>query len=157
MIQANTYFLIRRNQTNLSEANWVTVVNLVKQIVGVNGLPNHKLHWRGNLDTFVLDDVTYSNEYIFEALFPVNAVSFEAFKNKLVNAFNVDPALVTYTTGALTIEDRPSAFATYRYQGTIRMYLGLFGWADEDSPCTWEESRVEAVNYIIDRIAEWEQ
>jgi hypothetical protein len=108
-----------------------------------------------NGDPDIPNDV-YSNEYIFEAMFNPNAVDFDAFQNKLVQAFNVDPALVTYTSGAQVIAVRPSAFASYRYQGTIRMNLGLFGWADENSPATWAESRVEAVAYLIAHKDDWE-
>jgi hypothetical protein len=165
MNQAHFYFIIRRVQANLNEANWVTVVELVKTIVGVEnheGQPAYHLHWRGNLDTFEVDNgdpdipnAVYSNEYIFEARFAPNAVDFDAFKNKLVNAFGVDPEDVTYTTGQQTLQDRPSVFGTYKYNAVNRMIVGLFGWADEDSPPTWEESRVETIAYLKAHIGNW--
>lgn len=158
MVQSKLYFIIRRNQANLSEANFATVVNLVKDIVGINGQPANHNHWRGNLDTYVnIDDgLTYSNEYIFEAQFAQDAVSFDSFKTKLVNTFGVNPEDVTYTTGTQTVKDRPSVFATYKYNSINRLIVGLFGWADENTPCTWEQSREEAKQYIINNIASWE-
>ena len=141
------YMLLRRNVANLSANNWQRTIALFDAIVSNSPAAHHQLRKRASLN---------GNEVIYRCQFNANAVSFETCKNKLASAFEVDPALITYTTGTQNGLVRPNAFATYRY-GTIRLYVGLFGCASDDDLCTREQSWVEALYYVYDQHkAEWE-
>ena len=160
---AHLYIGVER--MTLPAASWVLLVDEVMALKGVGNAAHEQLQTRGNLDTFtyVPDDpqteedetVMYSNLYIFEAQFPANSIDFDKFKTRLVNLFGVDPALVTYTTGTTTIVDRQTVFATYKYNNINRIRIGLFGCEDDNTLCTWEQSRVEADGNIMDNLAEW--
>lgn len=150
------YVLIQRIIANLSEQNWAAVVDLTRQIV-VNQASNHPeytLQERGSLDVFEYSGKIYSNVIIFEGFFKKDVVDFERFKIKMEAALEVDSSTVDYTLGQQTVKDRPSIFATYRYNilntPQNRMRVALLGCESEDALCTWNESRIEAVQYIID-------
>lgn len=144
------YFAIERYTANLNEANWITLIEEVRQIVGVDGTDHahNRLQERGNLDTFENEGETYSNLYIYEANFSEGAVSFDKFQNRLVNLFGVDPDKVTYSTVTTTIKTRLSCFGTYKYNNVNRVRVGLFGCASDSDLCTWGQSRVECVAFI---------
>jgi hypothetical protein len=143
------YIGVRRVTANLSAANWAAVIALFDAIVSNHLSAHERLQKRVRLD---------GNEVLYRCRFAVNAVSFEKCGDKLASAFGVDRGLVTHTTGTLTLKNRLSAFATYRYGGQNRLIVGLFGAESDDILCTRQESRDEAAQYIeTDHTAEWNE
>ena len=162
------YFLIWRIIDNLNEENWVSLMGLVKQIVGAGRNPNQVFRARGNLDTFeevVGQDeeendivVVHSNAYIVAAHFQSGAVSFAKFKNRMINHFEVDEENVSYEVMHNELsdqKDRPSAVAEYT-MGTHRISVMLFGCASDSQLCTKHESGEEMRHYIQMHKAVWE-
>jgi len=160
------YFAIERFPANLNEDNWATLINEIRQIVGVGGDPPYCLTERGDLDTFVyvvddpeteeVEEVEHSNIYFYEARFRKGAIDFAKFRNRLITIFDVNPVQVTYTTGTVTIRDRPSCFATYKYKDKNRIRVGLLGCASDSELCTWAESRIECDGYLLIAPSAWE-
>jgi hypothetical protein len=143
------YIGVRRVTANLSAANWAAVVALFDAILSNHLSAHERLQKRLRLD---------GDEVLYRCRFPANAVSFDRGGNKLADAFNVDRALVTYTTGTLTLKDRLSCFATYRYNGQNRLIVGLFGGESDEVLCTRQESRDEAAQYVdVDHTVEWSE
>lgn len=140
----NGYIVFERVITNLNESNWVTLLNLVKTIIS-NGQKTHqKLHWRGNADTFVLNDKTYSNEYIFQASFNLSDITLEKFRLRLVNAFEVADNTVTYSVSKVTLANRQTVIAIYKHNTVNQFRVAFLGVETADSVSTREESAHEA-------------
>jgi len=152
------YFLISRITDYLNEANWVTLIDELDQIVGVIDVdqPYERVFRRGNLDTFEYNDETYSNAYIYIANFAPGAIDFDKFQNRLVNLFDVEPEAVTYTTQQQIIRDRPSVVATYTYGANNRIRVMLAGCASDSELCTRRESNTEVCGYLADNAVDWE-
>lgn len=132
---------------NLGNSAWVDVLNLIKQIIGRGNRPHQKLHWRGSPDTFELDDVAYSNTYIFAADFNLTDITFERFRKRLVSAFDVPDESVTFTQGTSTIKDNPTTFATYRHNAINRFRVGVLG-CEIEGGCSYAMSHAEVLEYI---------
>jgi hypothetical protein len=143
------YIGVRRVTANLSATNWAAVVALFDAIVSNHLEAHHRLQKRVSLN---------GDEVLYRCRFNENAVSFEKCGDKLASAFGVDRGLVTHTTGTITLKDRLSCFATYRYNGQNRLIVGRFGCESDEVLCTRQESRDEAAWYVeVDHGAEWSE
>lgn len=137
---------------------WIDLMTLIWQIANNHTLPHEKMHWRGSLDIFDHEGTTYSNDYVIQARHPANSVSYEAFQNRLANAFNVAVENISYDIDTLTVVARPTTYATYKYNAVSRFRLAVMGCASMEELCTLEQSRIETAGYIYDpsRIGNWE-
>jgi hypothetical protein len=155
------YFAISRFTANLNDDNWVTLVDEVRNIVSVieANQPYERVFGRGNMDTFNYgteeEPNWYSNAYIFIGHFPAGAVDFDKFKERLIDLFGDPPGETTYTTNTVILRDRPSVFATYKYNAINRIRVSLFGCASDTELCTRHESNNELLQFLADNAAEW--
>ena len=146
MIRWHGYIVIQF-LPGLSEAHRQTLIARIDRIESVGKASHQLLQKRTSLDgLFVL----------YECDFPAHAVEFDFIAGWLVDLFEVDPALVTYTTGTLTIFNRLSCFATYKYGGVNRLRVGLLGCESDAVLCSRAESGAEADYYVnVAHGAEW--
>ena len=151
------YFTVSRITANLGESNWITLIELVRQIQVNGGRTEYELQERGNVDRFeqVIDEDTsvwWSNQYNFEARYAENAVSFDRFANKLADAFEVDVEDVSYIEG---IDEYGNVYATYKYGGYYRFELMLMGCPYDYELCDWETSAQATRDFIAANKATW--
>lgn len=156
------YFIVTRNVDNINGDNWVLLVDELDEIVGVDAqrYPQNINRNRG----IVIDrfnhgteeiPIWYSNRYIFAAKFNESAVSFEEFRNRLVDLFEVPDHKVTYTTATQTHRYQPSVTATYDLNDQPRITVELLGRAADDQLCTTEESRQEGLQCLDNDKVAW--
>jgi hypothetical protein len=136
------YFIISRITTNLGDSNWISLIELVRQIQCNGGRTEYELQERGNADKFeqVIDEDTsiwWSNQYLYEARYAENAVSFDKFAQKLSEAFGVPIEDISYSTN---LDSAGNVYATYIYNTENRFRLALMGCADDTNLCDWETS-----------------
>ena len=100
--------------------------------------PAHLCHWRTRLD---------GEAAIFEALFADDALTVDAFKNRLAAIFGVDPATIDHdlTAGTNTV-------VVFSRGGTDYLRVALFGGL----AATWDESGDACRAYLAANAAEWE-
>ena len=147
------YIAIER--LNLGAANWVLLVTAINELSIIGGANQYELQDRGNTDTFVYEDETYSNAYTWEARFAFGQITIDNIKNKLAAIFEKDPADIGHSANKLTFRERPTAILTFTYGGQNLIRLAIFGCDSEDDLCTWNESRIEHNGYITDNAEEW--
>lgn len=150
------YFAIERLPLLSSDENWYTILASTYALEGVDRAVHQRNHWRGCVDTVVYGEHILPRIVIFEADFPADSVSFAAYRTRLANAVGVDPATVTLDESNVTFGVRPSALCVFARSGN-RMRVGLFGCQSDEILCTREESRIEAVAYINNNIAIFEE
>jgi hypothetical protein len=153
------HFYLGSDNLNLDNENWKTLIDEIRQIVGVGDLPAQQLAEVGNNEHIVVGLETYSEKYIYEANFPENSVNFDKFTNRLANLFEVDSSEISYTTQLVSFPNsiRQTVLATYAYNGKNRFRVGMFGFLADDQPCTWEESKWECQRYKIANADEWDE
>jgi len=100
-------------------------------------------HWRTRLD---------GNAAIFEARFPDEALTVQAFKARLGAIFGIDPltiddAMITRNWGGQT-----TPVVTFSRGGTDYVRMALFGGLN----ATWAESGDACRAYLAENAAEWE-
>lgn len=153
------YFIVTRNVTHVNEANWALLIDELDALNGASRLPNEMNHNRGDMDMFNNGDEEtpdwYSNCYIYTAKFNVGAVSFDKFKNRLINLFDVPEHKVTYATSQRTIRNRPSVTAIYSLQNNERLAVELLGCVSDSVLCTWQQSNDEVLGLIYDDVVQW--
>jgi len=147
MERCHLYVIFQR--LTLSDAHWQTLIARIDTIQSVGKASHQLLQKRTSLDgLFVL----------YECDFPAHAVEFDFIESWLVDLFDVDPALVSYTTGTQTIRNRLSCFATYKYNAVNRLRVGLFGCESDTILCSRAESGAEADYYVnVAHGAEWNE
>lgn len=137
----------------LGDANWVALITLIREIQTNGRRSAYRLVERGNLNTFVdANNDLWSYEYIYEANYAENAVSFAKFAQKLANAFGKPVEDVSYTTA---LDAQGNVEATYQYNAVDRFTLTLFGCPDDANLCTWEESADAADAHITANSSLW--
>ena len=150
------YFTVSRITANLGEANWITLIELVRQIQCNGGRTEYELQERGNADLFeqVIDEdnsIWWSNQYNFEARYQENAVSFDKFAQKLATAFDVPIETISYATA---LDEWGNIEATYR-KAEDRFSLTLMGCTDDINLCDWETSAQATRDYFAANGAAW--
>jgi hypothetical protein len=100
-------------------------------------------HWRTRLD---------GDAAIFEALFSDNALTVDAWKNRLGAIFGVDPATVDNDANILSFSGGSTPVVVFSRSGTNYIRVALFGGVG----ATWDESRVECRGYLALYSDQWE-
>ena len=100
-------------------------------------------HWRTRLD---------GEAAIFEALFNENALTVAAFKSRLGNIFDVDPATIDHVAAGRSYAGGTTAVVTFSRGGTDHLRFALFGGVNT----TWAESGDECRGYLAANRDEWE-
>ena len=104
-------------------------------------------HWRTRLD---------GQAAIFEALWNENAITIDAFRQRLATLFNIDPETIDHDVSLFTFAARQSAVVTFSRNGTNYLRTVFFGYAGGDDWPTWNESGDEARAYLRLYQEEWE-
>ena len=153
-------FFYTKKEATMSYANWVKYANLVRQIIGIGNDSWMRTSIRGNLDRFNAGTeeapLWYSTEFIVSARFNRSIINPATIKGWLVDAFEVNPATVTYEVGAVTIAERPTAYCDYAYNGSPQLRIAFFGIATASETCTYKESNIEALAWVAAHKALWE-
>jgi hypothetical protein len=100
--------------------------------------PAHLMQFRPSLD---------GSRAIFEALFNADNITVVSIKAKLATAVGVDPSLIDDSTQQTVY----GPLVTYSVASVDRLRYLVYGGG-----ATWEESRVQARQFILDNYAEWE-
>jgi hypothetical protein len=144
------YFIVSRITANLGESNWIDLINLIRQIQTSGRRTEDQLQELGNLDRFeeVIDEDTsiwWSNQYMYEASYAEDAVSFDKFSQKLADAFGVDINDISYVEA---MDGSGNVYATYIYGGKNRFRLALMGCPDDVNLCDRETSAQATRDHI---------
>lgn len=105
--------------------------------------PNHLCHWRTRLD---------NEAAIFEARFNEDALTVEAFTNRLANIFGVDPSTIDVDISQLDFAGHGTTVAVFARTGTNYLRMALFG----TKQATWDESHEEVLAYLASNLEAWE-
>ena len=165
------YFVAQWLTANLNENNWVTLVDLLDQIIGNGNNADEQQSSRGAVDGFWWDTGEvdaedepilkwYSNLYIYRAKFNEEAVKFDKFVNRLETVFEVAPGSVTYTAAHNPIGQqryRPSVVASFKFGASNRIRVALMGCASDATVdlCSKKESNEEVLQMLADNPAVW--
>ena len=84
---------------------------------------------------------------VFEAAFAEDALTVDAFKQRLGSIFGVSPATIAADVSTVTLAERASVVAMFSRSGTDYLRVALFGGVD----ATWAESRIEALAYLASK------
>ena len=109
--------------------------------------PAHLNHWRTRLD---------GDAAIFEALFDEDHITVGAFKGWLGTIFSVSPTTIDHSLVTVTLDTRASAVVTFSRGGTDYLRVVFFGYAGGGEWPTWNESRIECGQYLLNNIQDWE-
>lgn len=136
---ANKHLYLAVENIGLTNAQRDTFVDALKQL----GPDRHQqpaclCHWRIRLD---------NQAAIFEALFNENALTVDAFKNRLATIFNVDPSTITDTVQSTQY----GPLVIFARSGDRLRFL-LFGGVN----ATWMESGDACRAYLAANRDEWE-
>jgi hypothetical protein len=101
--------------------------------------PAHLMQFRPSLD---------GSRAIFEALFNADNLTVVSIKAKLAAAVGINASLIADSAQQTAY----GPLVTYSVASVDRMRFLVFG----GGAATWEESRVQARQFIIDNYAEWE-
>lgn len=142
----HVYFGIENLALNETQrAALVSVLNVLGPLN--NSQPAFNNHRRVRLD---------GNAAIYESLWDEDTITVQTFKNRLGTIFGVDPATITHTVTLVTFAARQTVVVTFRYGATNYLKVVFFGYAGDGNWPSWEQSRGEAVQYIINNKAAWE-
>lgn len=105
--------------------------------------PARRCHWRTRLDGEVV---------IFEAAFDEDALSVERFKRRLGAILGVSWVTIGADVSHVAFGIRPSPVVVFSRSGVDYLRVALFGGVGG----TWEQSRGEALAYLLANAAGWE-
>ena len=124
----------------LNDTQRDTLIDALKQLgPKSHPQPSHLCHWRIRLD---------NQAAIFEALFNENALTDDAFRNRLATIFDVEPDTITDTVQ----QTQYGPLVTFARSGDRLRFL-LFGGIN----ATWMESGDACRAYLAANRDEWEQ
>ncbi len=145
MMNRHVYFGIENINLNAAQrAALVAVLNVLGPLN--NAQPCENNHRRVRLD---------GDAAIYESLWNEDTITIPTFKDRLGVIFSIDPATITHAVTLVTFAVRPSAVVTFARNSTNYLRVSFFGYAGNGNWPTWEESRVEVVQYLADHAAAW--
>jgi hypothetical protein len=133
------YFYLEDLALTIAQRN--TLINAVRNYGEENAsqFPHRRMQTRARTDNKAM---------IFEAVFPDAQLTPVHFQTVLANIFNVTPASITYAVTSPSY----GQMVTYSYSSTTRLRFGVFGGVK----ATWQQSRLQAIAYLIANLAAWE-
>jgi hypothetical protein len=147
MPKIHCYFVVERVIANLNQANWDRLNSLFTKMGTIGSLfPAHNLHKRVSID---------GNKVIYESMFDTGEISLVAFRQLLANEFGVS---VDNIDAIMTLDHYSEAGEAdtvtwdILYNSESRIVIRRFG----GGVAPWEQSRLEAIGYLIQNQAEWE-
>jgi len=138
------YFAVE--DLNLSATQRETLIGQLKKLGPPNSpKPHYRNHWRVRLD---------GRAAIFEALFNENALTVDAFKQKLGALFGVDPDTIDHSVIMRDYAGNGSRtpIATFSRGGTDYLRFAAFAGVPSDRSESGDECRA----YLAANAAEWE-
>jgi hypothetical protein len=136
------YFAVEN--LNLNAAQRSTLVDALRKLGPKSDPQPARLnHWRTRLD---------GDAAIFEALFNEDALTVNAFKQRLGAIFGVSPVTIASTLQSVTLKNRPTPIATFSRVGVDYIRFAAFGGVG----ATWSQSGDECRAYLAANRDEWE-
>ena len=152
-------------------ATWGLFTDEVYKVLGIGRDSHQQTSFRGNLIKVkvrteerlddegepVMVDVYRSTEYFVVANFNRTIINPEVIKNWLLDIVpNVNPVLLTYELGDITVSSRKTVYADYSYNGAFMLRIAFMGLANRNTSCTYEESLEEARAWMALHPENWE-
>ena len=92
---------------------------------------------------------------IYAAHWDEDHITVATFKDKLGDIFSVDPATITHAVNPVTFDARESAVVTFSRGVTDYLRVVFFGYAGAGAWPTWNESRLEVLQYLYNNAVAW--
>lgn len=92
---------------------------------------------------------------IYEALWNEDTITIAMFKARLGDIFEIDPVTIDHRVNGVTFSIRETAVVTFSRNSTDYLRVAFFGYAENGNWPTWEESRVETMQYLANNATEW--
>jgi hypothetical protein len=138
------YFYLEDLALTIAQRN--TLINAVRNYGEENAsqFPHRRMQTRTRTDNKAM---------IFEAVFPDaglpgSPLSAAHFQQVLATIYNVPAASITFAVTSPSF----GQLVTYTYNSTARLRFGVFGGVI----ATWQQSRLQAIAYLIANLAAWE-